>query len=303
MLLETKNQPNLILYVTTIDDNLYHFNKLFKLRDEIEQLPQDCLNIKVDFHYCEFLGHYGVAFLGGLFRFIEARGGSLAFDWNTLPEKISMNLAQNGFLCDFGCDRKPWDGNSIPYRNDLHQDFNVIADYLKYNWLGKGWVNISPRLQDAITGRVLEIYFNAFDRSQSTVGVFRCGQHYPKLGFLHLTVIDFGIGIPTSVRSLPQNLDMTANEALEWAFEPGNSTKQNSVSRGAGLNLLQEFIVKNHGNLTIFSNDGYVNIGDNIIYENKCTNFKGTLINIALRCDESYYCLATEAHQLKKRLF
>ncbi len=44
-------------------------------------------------------------------------------------------------------------------------------------------------------------------------------------------------------------------------------------------------------------------VGDNMIYENKGTNFSGTLINIALRCDESYYCLATEAHQLKKRLF
>ena len=69
------------------------------------------------------------------------------------------------------------------------------------------------------------------------------GQHYPELDFLHLTVIDFGIGIPTSVRSLPQNLDKTADEALQWAFEPGNSTKQDSISRGAGLNLLQEFIV------------------------------------------------------------
>lgn len=126
---------------------------------------------------------------------------------------------------------------------------------------------------------------------------------YPKLGFLHLTVIDFGIGIPSNVRSLPQNSDKTANEALQWAFEPGNSTKQDSISRGAGLNLLQDFILKNHGNLTIFSNDGYVNIDDNIINKNKCTNLRGTLINIAIRCDESCYCLATEAHQLKKRLF
>lgn len=301
MLLETKT--NQILYVTNIDDNPYHFNKLSKLRDEIEQLPQDCLNIKVDFHYCEFLGHCGVAFYGGLFRLIEARGGSLTFDWNTLSNKVRMNLAQNGFLYDFGCDRKRWDGNSIPYRNDLQQDLNAITDYLKYNWLGKGWVNISPRLQDAITGRVLEIYCNAFEHSQSTVGVFSCGQHYPNMGVLHLTVIDFGMGIPTSVRSLPQNLGKTANEALEWAFTLGNSTKLGSISRGAGLNLLQEFIIKNHGNLTIFSNDGYVNIGDNIIYENNCTNFRGTLINIALKCDESHYCLASEVDQPRKPLF
>lgn len=136
--------------------------------------------------------------------------------------------------------------------------------------------------------------------------MFSCGQHYPNIGVLHLTVIDidFGIGIPTSVRSLAQNLGKTDNEALEWAFEPGNSTKQDSISRGIGLNLLQEFIIKNHGNLTIFSNDGYVNIGDNgITYQNKCTIFRGTLINIALKCDESYYCLASEVHQLKRRLF
>lgn len=77
MLLETKNQPNLILYVTKIDDNPHHFNKLFKLRDEIEQLPQDCLNIKVNFHHCEFLGHYGVAFLGGLFRTDNPQQGDI----------------------------------------------------------------------------------------------------------------------------------------------------------------------------------------------------------------------------------
>ncbi|MFM5942365.1 MAG: hypothetical protein ACKO9G_03110, partial [Dolichospermum sp.] len=34
----------------------------------------------------------------------------------------------------------------------------------------------------------------------------------------------------------------------------------------------------------IFSNDSYVNIGDNgVEYENICTNFSGTLVNIAFR--------------------
>ena len=303
MLLETENYPNLILYISKIGDTSYDFTRLFKLKNEIEQLPQTCLNIKVNFHYCDFLGHWAVAFLGGLFRLIKARGSYVTFDWGTLSGKIRMNLAQNGFLYDFGYDCKPWQGNSIPYQNDSQQDLTSITNYLKYNWLGKGWVNISPRLQDAITGRVLEIYLNAFDHSQSDIGVFSCGQYYPKIGILHLTVVDFGIGIPASVRSLPQNLNKTSKETLKWAFQPGNSTKQGSITCGAGLDLLQDFIIKNKGELTIFSNDGYVNISDNIIYENRCTSFCGTLINIALKCDESYYCLASEAHQLQKRLF
>ncbi|WP_375453014.1 hypothetical protein, partial [uncultured Nostoc sp.] len=55
--------------------------------------------------------------------------------------------------------------------------------------------------------------------------------------------------------------------------------------------------------LIIFAYRNLLSGYDNIIYENKRTNFRGTLINIAIRCDESCYCLATEAHQLKKRLF
>jgi hypothetical protein len=273
---------------------------------DILQLPEDCLELTIDFHYCEFLGHIGVAFLGGIARLFQARGGYVNFDWNTLVnDKIRMNLAQNGFLYDFGHNSKPWDGNSVPYRSDRQRDPKTIADYLRYKWLGKGWINISPKLQDAITGKVLEIYLNAFEHSQSAIGVYSCGQHYPEAGTLQLTVVDFGIGIPQSVRTLPENSHKTAPEALKWAFMPGNSTKNDkNIARGLGLHLIEQFILKNHGNLMIFSNDGYVNISDNgTIYENVCTNFSGTLVNIAFRCDERYYCLASEVPQLKRRIF
>ncbi len=97
---------------------------------------------------------------------------------------------------------------------------------------------------------------------------------------------------------------MTTSETFAWAFQPGTSTKQSGVARGVGLNLLKDYMVKNRGNFMIFSNDGCVIIDDNgIRCENICTSFGGTLVNIAFRCDESYYCLASEAPQLKKPLF
>ncbi len=295
MLLHLKKQPNLILCVPTIYDLHHHFDKLFNLWHEIEQLPIECLNITVDFHYCEFLGHNGVAFLGGLVRLVKKRGGQITFDWDTLPPKLRINLAQNGFLSDFGHDWQPWDGNSIPYRSDLQPHPNAIMNYLQDKWLGKGWVSVSSGLRDAILGQVWEIYTNAFKHGQSVIGVFSCGQHYPNVCVLQLTVIDFGIGIPANVRSLPQNSRMSTTEALKWAFQPGTSTKQGGVSQRTGLNLLQEFVTKNHGTLMIFSNDGYAKVNDNgVVYENRSVNFSGTLVNIALQCDDSYYCLASE---------
>ncbi len=293
-----------ILYVEEIFTEPRHFQKLFTAWQAIQQLSPDQLHLTIEFSRCTFLAHNGVAFLGGLARLIEHQGGHVVFDWDTLPRNVKMNLAQNGFLCDFGQLQNPWDGNSIPYRCDHNPDKAAVADYLRYKWLGKGWVNISPGLQDAITGQALELYCNAFEHSQSPVGVFSCGQHYPNLGVLQLTVVDFGIGIANNVRSLPQNANMSASTALEWAFQAGTTTTVNGISRGLGLNLLQEFIRQNHGELMIFSNDGWAILDDNgIRFQNNRTSFSGTLVNIVFKCDESFYCLRSEVPKTKQLWF
>lgn len=253
-------------------------------------------NIIVDFSRCRFLGHNGVAFLGGLAQLAAHQGRSINFAWDTLHGNIFMNLGQNGFLHAFGRNQKSWDGNSIPYRQDLGGAQPSLIDYLESKWLGKGWLGISPKLRNKIVSEVWEIYANAFEHSNSPIGVFTCGQHYPTRGLLELATVDFGRGIVDSVRSLPENSEMTSPEALEWAFREGTSTKQTNVSRGLGLNLLETFITANHGQLRLFSNDACVAMDDNGVRYNKTdVNFSGTLVNISLKCDESYYCLASEA--------
>ncbi len=277
---------------------------LFKLWQSIRQLPDHNLDITLSFQGCTFLSHIGVAFLGGLAHHVDNRGGKLTFDWDSLRPEIHMNLAQNGFLYHFGSGQVPWEGNSIPYRRDDLQDRDVLMDYLLNKWLGQGWVNVSTGLRDKISGTVSELYANAFEHGQSSIGVFSCGQHYPKQKELHLTIIDFGKGIPTNVRSFNQNLTSDSGAALQWAFQSGNSTAQSGVSRGLGLNLLQRFMTKNRGSVKIFSNDEYVKIKDNKIgYGTRAVDFGGTLINIAFKCDESYYCLASEVEDTHKQCF
>jgi hypothetical protein len=291
------------IYVTA-----QHCQHLFELWEKIAQLPDSHLDIVLSFSECDFLSHNGVAFLGGLAHWVHQRGGQLTFDWDSLDQRIMNNLAQNGFLYHFGHEQNPWDGNSIPYRLDTQRNQAEMMDYLLNKWLGRGWVNISPALQFAIAGRVWEIYDNAFSHSQSAIGIFSCGQHYPNQKELHLTIIDFGVGIPTQVRSLPENAQLSTPEALEWAFFPGNSTApsalNHAISRGMGLHLLQEFLLTNQGSLKIFSNDGYVKIKNRKIeYYPQRFNFSGTFVNIAFQCDESFYYLASELSSASGPLF
>jgi hypothetical protein len=298
VLIFDENKSSWILYLSNIDGEDRSVTKLFILFQQIQLLPLEKLDFIVDFNYCQFINHVGVAFLGGLARWIEFQGGRIKFDWGTLIPKIRMNLGQSGFLESFGVNLGGWEGNSIPYRCDMSHHEQAIGHYLRDAWLGRGWVNVSPGIRDAISGRAAEIYLNAFEHSRSPIGVFSCGQHYPNQDRLELTVIDFGIGIPDSVRSLPKNCQMSSTEAISWAFQNGNSTKNESIGRGVGLNLLQNFISSNQGNLRIFSGDASAIIEDNRIdYKDKCTRFSGTLVNISLRCNEQYYCLPSEVAQ------
>lgn len=285
-----------VLNVPTINDDLSDFDKLFDLWN---QANDDFLDVAFDFSRCRFLRHNAVAFLGGLTRLIQVRGGIVRFALDTIQRKVKANLEQNGFFSTLGFGGAPWTGNSIPYREDLRQDKVILDDYLKTNWLGRGWVHVSKMLKDAVVGRVWEIYANAFEHGKSQVGIFSCGQHYPRHHELKLTVVDFGVGIPSNVRLFfkhdPRAQSLSAASCLKWAFQRGTTTKPNGTSRGMGLDLLKEFVKLNKGKLEIFSHEGYALIDESHeIFMNRQTFFEGTLVNITLRCDESYYHFASE---------
>jgi signal transduction histidine kinase len=208
---------------------------------------------------------------------------------------VRVNLQQNGFLATFTDTGEPWSGNSITYREDREQDANGVVKYLKEMWLGRKWVHISPLFSDAIVGTVWEIYANAFEHGKSAVGVMSCGQHYPYPKTLSLSVVDFGVGIPSNVRIHQRLPNMPARETMEWAFRRGTTTKPNGIGRGLGLDLLKEFVRINQGRLEAFSHEGYALIDkDQETYHNRDFFFEGTLLNITLRCDESYYSFASE---------
>ncbi len=286
-----------VLQIPWINDARADFEAMFNLW---RRANGDSLNVLFDFSQCGFLRPNAVAFLGGLARLIESRMGEVVFDWNTLRHSgVMTNLLQNGFAHAFGHSSPGWKGHSIPYREDRILNPNDIMDYLTGDWLGQGWVLVSQRLRDAIVGRVWEIYNNAFEHSNSRIGVFSCGQHFQNRNELVLSVVDFGLGIAANVRNFlrddPRAAQLSAAGCLRWAFQSGNTTRPNGMARGLGLDLLKEFVRVNHGKLEVYSNEGYALINEKgEYYENLPWVFEGTIFHIMFQCDERYYHLANE---------
>lgn len=160
-------------------------------------------------------------------------------------------------------------------------------------------MQVSPRLRDAIAGRMWEIYNNAFEHAGSQIGVFSCGQYFRNKKELILSVVDFGQGIAANVRNYlitdPRAANLSSAACLHWAFQQGTTTRPNSAPRGVGLDLLKDFIRVNHGKLEVYSNEGYGIIdhtGER--FENQSISFEGTFFHITLRCDARYYQFANE---------
>ncbi|WNZ47523.1 ATP-binding protein [Leptolyngbya boryana CZ1] len=283
-----QNPMTVLLRVPTINDEPADFINLFGLWQTIKTSKSS--EVIFNFSSCRFLRQNAVAFLGGLARHIEARGGKAIFDWDSLRGDIQGNLEQNGFCAAFGGQARGWQGNSIPYREDPQDNLDGIVNYLESDWLGRDWVKTDDDIKNQIVCTVLEIYSNAFEHGRSQIGVFSCGQRYPGLNLLKLTAIDFGVGIPLNVRQFLQKPTMQAEDALRWAFQPGKTTRQNGMPGGTGLDMLRSFIKEKKGKIEIYSHDGYVLIDETQdFYGSAPTYFDGTLINITVQCDPIYY--------------
>jgi signal transduction histidine kinase len=288
--------------IPTLNDTPTDFDKLFELGNTV---LADHGHVIFDFSKCQFLRPNAIAFLGGISRLIESKGRTVQFDFNTAPDKVLAILRQNNFAYCFGHPGfSGFPGRSIPYREDrtdLNQQTNLkdaIINYLSNEWLGRGWVHVSSRLRNAIVGVVWEIYDNAFEHANSSIGLYSCGQHFPRLRILQLAVADFGMGIPENVRRyLPNNplVQLSPAHCLKWAFQEGASTKKQGTGRGLGLKLLKDFVNLNHGTLEIYSYNGYALVHDEKEkFHNIRNSLPGTIVNITLRCDESYYQFADE---------
>lgn len=280
------------IYVPRINDEL---NDFFSMALIWKQANVNNDNIIFDFSDCSFLRPNAVVFLGGITRLIQESGRTVHFSLNSMQQHVKMNLLQNGFASMMGAETEPWQGNSIPYREYVEPNEDIVLKYLTDDWLGRGWINISQNLKNEIAGRMWEIFANAFEHSLSKIGLVCCGQYFKNNKELVLAVADFGVGIPSNVRAFKAQDDIEPKDAMQWAFTKGNTTSKTAWPRGVGLDLLKEFVRVSKGSLAIYSHGGYAYIDENSeLYDNHTAFFGCTVVQVTLRCDDNYYCLSTE---------
>jgi hypothetical protein len=133
-----------------------------------------------------------------------------------------------------------------------------------------------------------EIFHNIDDHSTEDIGCVHV-QWHPKGGYVHLSISDFGVGIPTEIaRVYETNSDA---HALAIAVREGVSSKRNGRNRGAGLAyLIDNAVIRYGGRVAIHSNQGKLECSQSSgKLEKKPVRLRGyypgTLISIVLMPD------------------
>jgi len=214
-----------------------------------------------------------------------------------LQPGVEKILSKNGFLSHYGrmAVRDTY-GTTIPYQRFDVKDDRFFANYVESKFVCRSEL---PRMTSGLVKRfresVFEIFSNAVIHSQTQLGIFSCGQLFPKRHRLDFSVADLGITIRRNVKK-HVGLDLPAHEAIVWATQAQHTTKRGPIPGGLGLKLLSEFINLNGGRLQIVSDRGYWALEKGHTQTERLSQpFPGTVVNVEINtADTQSYALSSE---------
>lgn len=279
-----------------IQDDRTGFEALINLHSS----TRECFfeSMEVDMGTCNwFAAHMCAAFGAILYRLGDNMNSITLTNLQPNVEKI---LSKNGFLSNYGRERIPdtWE-TTIPYRRFDAKDHRSFADYIERDFVMRPEMPaMSPGLLKRICESMLEIFSNSVIHSRTQLGIFSCGQYFPKLNRLHFSIADLGIGIRQNVKE-HIGIDLAADEAIHWATTGRNTTRTGPVPGGLGLKLLKEFISLNGGRIQIVSDAGHWCLEDRETSTARLTMpFPGTVVNIEINTsDTQSYMLSSELRE------
>lgn len=208
-------------------------------------------------------------------------------------------LSKNRFLNHYsriGNTPDHW-GTTIPYHRFNIGDGLYFLDYIVNEFSNQPELpKMSPGLFRKFCESIFEIFSNAAQHSDTELGVFSCGQFFPKRNELNFMVVDLGIGMREKVRRHLKS-DITPEGAIEWATQERNTTRHSDIPGGLGLTLLREFISLNGGRIQIISDTGYWYREDRRAVAKRLDNpFPGTAVSITINTsDTNSYRLSSES--------
>ena len=252
--------------------------------------------ITLDFSDVKYFDAGFVAFLGGMYDYFKSCGKYICL----LPpndNRAYKYFFDSGLLTYINQTGVPSNQNAIPLGNFKCVDYNVTNVYTN-KFIDLAPITLSSGAKGHISSNLIELFTNAIDHSESSLGCYACGHWMPQHNTLVFSIYDSGIGIPNKIKRIYPNY--SSKDAINWAFGKGNSTIQleNCVPRGLGLYYLKDFIFANKGSLRILSNNIYYEYkdgGDSESFKVIDAPIHGTLITVKVVPDSiNLYCLQGE---------
>ena len=200
-------------------------------------------------------------------------------------------LEKNGFLSDIclNCPKKSDTYKTvIEYRRFKNYDSALFKEYVENHFMQKHMGSHIPQMSTSLQRKfresIFEIFENAVYHSHTKLGIFACGQYFPKKKLLRFSIADLGIGIRENLYQCLK-LNYSPEGAISWALDGENTTRLSSdgTPGGLGLKLIKNFIYLNNGYMTIVSDSGYWNFKNGKEYSRRLgLAFPGTMINITI---------------------
>ena len=216
--------------------------------------------VVLDFTNTFFIGGEMTAFLTALVKILQEDGFTIKI--TKIQNSVGDILERNGFLETLGMTEHREDdkNTAIPLFIGYSQDeTTIIKNYLNnkvfsfVQWPNK--LHGKNHEIETINSAISEITRNISEHSGSNT-VFMCGQFYPKLNHLRLTIADKGVSIPTNLKNhIPQFKDKNDSALVDWATGSGNSTKKN-IASGVGLFSIKDNLI-GEGEFTIISHNAF----------------------------------------------
>ena len=282
----------MIHYLPTIKSDRDGFDQLAELASDSKDLYND--QLELNFSRCGFFDANMAAALAAILARVADRFNTIEIV--KVPPPIANILRKNSFLVPYGY-RQLEDVNrtTVPFIRVQLSDKQVFADYLRRHMNGKGIPRMTEAMSKRFRDNVFEVFQNAAIHSESHLGVFVCGQFYPQLQRLDLTIADAGVGIRANVRRY-LGTKISSVDAIRWALQKGHTTKTGPHPGGLGLKFLMDFIELNGGKIQIASRFGFYECNEGSdLFVKLAADFTGTVVNLEINTgDTNAYQLTSE---------
>lgn len=220
-----------------------------------ELLPRS-KNINFDFSRLVWAAPDGMTVLSNLLEWLKKRGVTGRFIDSNPANRAHQYMDDCGFF-EVYSDGPLREHNAM---RSTTQQIRKVACTGSVDWLDQH----IPWLADCLETNkgtlaefktsLREIFLNIEDHSTEEIGCVHV-QWFPNGRYVHLSISDFGVGIPTEIGKVYEtNSDA---HALAIAVREGVSSKRNGRNRGAGLTYLIDNAVGRYGGrIAIHSNRG-----------------------------------------------